>query len=229
MEPRGMATWHTVLALHWHSPAVAELVLDRQQLAFTVGDCLSLGPAPEAESRPYSIASGTAEPVLRVLFRHLPGGLVSGFLARLRVGDRVAASPPFGWFRPGQDDPAAPAVFIATGTGIAPFLSYLRSSPRRLPAALLYGARQRQDLVATTELAAAAPPRLAVSRESAPGCHRGRVTDLLPALALAPGTHYYLCGLEAMIDEVAGWLEGHGVDYSCIHREVFFHAPSPAA
>jgi len=34
--------------------------------------------------------------------------------------------------------------------------------------------------------------------------------------------HFYLCGLDAMIDEVSDWLEEYGVDFTNIHREVFF-------
>lgn len=41
---------------------------------------------------------------------------------------------------------------------------------------------------------------------------------------MGPKLHYYLCGLDAMIDEVSDWLEQQQVDYANIHREVFFYA-----
>jgi len=56
------------------------------------------------------------------------------------------------------------------------------------------------------------------------GCGTGRVTDLLDRQQYGPDTHFYLCGLDAMIDEVTTWLESHDVDPTRIHREVFSHA-----
>ncbi len=66
---------------------------------------------------------------------------------------------------------------------------------------------------------------LAVSREVTDSCHHGRVTDLLGGLTFAAGTHFYLCGLDVMIDDVTSRLEERGIHFSQIHREVFFHAP----
>lgn len=64
--------------------------------------------------------------------------------------------------------------------------------------------------------------RLAVSREDAEGCHRGHVTERLPDLTYGPETHFYLCGLDAMVDAVAYWLASRDVDHKRVHTEVFF-------
>ena len=56
------------------------------------------------------------------------------------------------------------------------------------------------------------------------GRFRGRVTDLLDKIPLNDDVHYYLCGLDAMIDDVSTWLETSGIHFSHIHREVFFNA-----
>ena len=64
---------------------------------------------------------------------------------------------------------------------------------------------------------------LTVSREAADGCARGRVTDHLASLAPAsPSTHFYLCGLDAMVDEVSYRLRDRGVPSDHVHAEVFF-------
>ena len=140
-----------------------------------------------------------------------------------KPGDAVGVSPPFGWFRPGQDIGDSPFVFIATGTGVAPFLSCCSCADRKAPACFLYGVRREVDAVGAAQLEDWCDLRQAISRERTEEHHFGRLTDLLDALPMMPGTHYYLCGLESMISEVTDWLEGHGVSLSYIHREVFFH------
>ena len=213
-----------VIAVRWLTDAIFELDIERHDMDFLPGDCVALFGPDGQGSRPYSIASGTNESTLRFLIRSMPGGEVSSYLGGLQPGDTVKMSPPFGWFRPGQTDPDSPFVFMATGTGMAPFLSYFRTFPERPPAACYYGVRMSNDAVAMDWIPSAVRTQLAVSREPTSNAHHGRITDLLTTLPLEPKTHYYLCGLDAMIDEVSVWLETQGVDVSRIHRECFFNA-----
>jgi ferredoxin-NADP reductase len=168
------------------------------------------------------VSSGSHDPDLEFVVRRMPDGAVSQWLAARSPGDVVEISSPFGWFRPGQG--GEPGVLIATGTGIAPFLSALRSFPDWRPAVCLYGVRSLADAVAVDYLRGRCPFRLCVSREQAPPHHHGRVTDLLDEVPRDQGTNYYLCGLDAMVREVGQWLEARGVHYTRIHREVFFSA-----
>lgn len=212
----------TVHRLHFLSDSLFELQLERGNIRFESGSCLALFNGGE-ESRPYSIAAGTGEKFLRFLIRRVPGGDVSDWLARRRPGDLVRSSEPFGWFRPGGSAEGERCAFVVTGTGIAPFLSYLRSSPMVAPEACFYGVRQWEDAFARDELLPLPGFKLALSREEAAGCHAGRVTDLLEGLPLAADIHYYLCGLDSMIDQAGSWLEEQGVDFAQIHREIFFY------
>ncbi|HMO50126.1 MAG TPA: FAD-binding oxidoreductase [Kiritimatiellia bacterium] len=215
----------TVSGIRWFGPDVFELAMHREGLPFTPGDCLALFAADGRVSRPYSIASGTQDEHIRFVIRVMPGGVVSTFLASRRPGDAVRVSPPFGWFRPGEHGQLRPYVFLATGTGVAPFLAFLRSHADAAPAAFFYGVRRSADLIEPEWLAGRAPLRLAVSRETHPGAHHGRITELLAALpTLGQDADYYLCGLDAMIDEATLWLESRDVDITRIHRECFFNA-----
>ena len=208
--------------LLWHGKSVFELQLERGDLPFTPGDCAALYTADGRVSRPYSIASGTSEKILRFVIRNMPGGTVSTFLSERKPGDRVRISPPFGWFRPGEHGAKRPFVFIATGTGIAPFLAHFRSGALR-PAACLYGVRSAEDLI-EREWLRKLGVAFCVSREKKSGCHHGRVSDLLETLPREAATDFYLCGLDAMIDETTAWLEKRGVPITSIHRECFFNA-----
>ncbi len=208
----------------WRSPGIFELKLHRNGMPFVPGDCVALFGSDEEESRPYSLASGRDDQVMSFVIRRMPGGVVSTFLSERKPGDEVRMSPPFGWFRPGQAEGNAPSVFIATGTGIAPFMSYLNSFPERPPVKLLYGVRFLEDAVDLDRLQDLCDLRLAVSGESVPGYHHGRVTGLLEQVPISNAVHYYLCGLDTMIDDVTIWLEKRGVPVTHIHRECFFNA-----
>ena len=199
-----------------------EMQLERGDVQFEPGACVALF-SDSTESRPYSIAAGTGEEVLRFLIRRVPNGIVSNWLAQRQPGDRVQASAPFGWFRPGRSVAAERCVFIATGTGIAPFLSYLRSSPLRIPELCLYGVRWHEEAFNLAELQSSGNFHLALSREKSNDHFHGRVTGLLAKVPFADDIHYYLCGLDTMIDETSSWLENHGVAYTQIHREIFFY------
>ena len=213
-----------VSAINPLSEGIFELVLNRDGMEFQPGDCLAISNS-EGVSRPYSVSSGNREPHLRFVIRRLPDGAVSEWLAARVPDDRVEISEPFGWFRPRSGGESGhPSVFVATGTGIAPFLSVLRSFPDSSPVLCLYGVRCLADAVGLETLRGRWPLRLCVSRQEAPPHHFGRITDLLDEIPRTQQTHYYLCGLDAMIDEVSQWLERRGVHVTQIHREVFFNA-----
>lgn len=203
---------------------IFEIAFERPVFSFVPGDCVALFGPDGTTSRPYSIASSPKEETFRFLIREMPGGQVSGYLAQRKAGDAVRCSPPFGWFRPGPGPGGEPFVFFATGTGISPFLSYFHHQPDLPPVQLFYGVRERADAVRIDWLRQQCPVHLSVSRETVPDAHPGRITDQLGQVSRVPGTHYFLCGLDDMIDEVSRFLEGHGVSQKHIHRECFFNA-----
>ncbi|HEY5621917.1 MAG TPA: FAD-binding oxidoreductase [Pontiella sp.] len=212
---------HTLREVRIVNDALYELVLERNGLEFIPGDCTAIY-TDEGKSRPYSIASGSYEDELRFVIRKMEHGEVSPWLMDRSPGDVIRITPPFGWFRPGQEIDDAPFVFIATGTGIAPFLSYMHTFDRS-PVSCLYGVRQEADAVGYSLLRKRCPVQLAVSREKTADHHDGRVTDLLSTLPLDRGIHYYCCGLESMVNDVSAWLLQHNIELTHIHREVFFH------
>lgn len=213
-----------VNAVNSLSQDVFELVLERDGMDFQPGNCFAISNL-HGISRPYSASSGTNEPNLRFVIRRMPGGAVSEWLAARVPGDEIEISQPFGWFRPGYGgEPGEPSVLIATGTGIAPFLSALRSLPELKPLLCLYGVRSLADAVQLDYLRGRCRVKLCVSREEAPPHHHGRVTDLLGEIPREEHANYYLCGLDAMVDEVSQWLQERGVHFTRIHREVFFNA-----
>ena len=114
-----------------------------------------------------------------------------------------------------------PRLFVAGGTGLAPFLAMLRrisndAKAATAPTRLLVGVRSGAHLFAQDEIASlkAALPTLEVAyaaeeaaeeateeaADEAAGCHRGYATDLIDAATLDPATRVYLCGPPPMVD-----------------------------
>lgn len=214
-----------VLSRESMGKGVFRLTLKAHPMPWQAGDCVTLFAPGEEAGRPYSFSGGTDQPVSEFWIRSVPGGQVSSFLAGCSPGDVVEASPPFGWFHPGEAVEGT-KLFIATGTGIAPFLSALRSGldPSGVP--VLWGMREPLEIpscLSECDLSCC------ISREHVEGGHPGRVTDLLPALEISPGAHVYLCGLDAMIEEVSATLGSRGISADRIHKEVFFTESSSAS
>lgn len=211
---------HAVISVETINNDLFILSVQRNGMEFIPGDCVAIY-TENGQSRPYSIASGSKEHELRFVIRMMDGGEVSPWLMNRKVGEAIRITPPFGWFRPGQDIGDAPFIFLATGTGIAPFLAYMKTFERP-PAHCLYGVRQEADAIGFSKLRNFCPTQLAVSRQKTEH-HQGRLTDLLEDLPHAENTHYYCCGLESMVNDASEQLQKRGVGLSRIHREVFFH------
>lgn len=207
-----------VLANRRLAPGTCELEIERGDFQFRAGEELILHGAQPEDDRTYSIASGEEDPTLKLLVRIIPAGRVSPRLAALRQGDTIAFTGPTGSFV--LRDEHRPLVFIATGTGIAPLLSFLRTKPQLRPT-VLHGVRDPAELYAR----AAVEPRCAaylpcVSRD--PQRPR-RVTDVLPHLALNPQADYYLCGGHPMIRDARALLLARGIPAERIRAEAYFY------
>ncbi len=222
-----------VREVRFYTPDLFEISLERGDYCFAAGECAVLFNA-QGDSRPYSVASAPRADDLCFLVRRIPGGALSGWLAERRPGDSVRLSPPFGAFRPACG--VRPLVLVATGVGVSPFLSLLRSlgGPPASPAMdggvavppqsirCLYGVRSVREAVELALLQQKTTLQLAVSREAETEHFPGRVSGLLETLCLPADADYYLCGCDAMIDEVFGILHRRGVPASRIFTEVFF-------
>ncbi|MFZ5572346.1 MAG: ferredoxin--NADP reductase [Thermodesulfobacteriota bacterium] len=164
--------------------------------AFTPGQHLIL--AAGNLERAYSILSGPADPNLHLIIREVPEGGMSRFLARENIGAPLALSKAAGHFtfRPSP----RPPVFIATGTGIAPYVAMARAGISRF--LLLHGVRKAQECYYAEELIAAAATYIPCLSEDATGrepAFSGRVTSYIATRLAAGAYDFYLCGSSAMI------------------------------
>lgn len=215
---------HRLLTVRWLSRSAYVLRLERGALAFEPGQYVTLGLAGSTARREYSIYSGCRDPFLEVLIKQVEGGAVSRQLARLAPGAVLECDGPFGYFTIAAARRAAPLLFIASGTGIAPFHSFVRSHPR-LDYRLLHGVRTAAEQYDSAEYA---PDRYlpCLSREAPadtpPAGYRGRVTDYLREHPAAAGTACYLCGNSEMIFAAFDLLKKQGIAGADLFAEVYF-------
>jgi ferredoxin--NADP+ reductase len=210
---------HGVLEVRSLSPSAYILRLERGNLEFRPGQHVRLGVPGLPALREYTVYSAPDEPYLEVLIREMAGGLLSPRLRRCRPGDPVELDGPFGEFLIPEHARDARFLFVATGTGIAPFHSFARSYPR-LDYRLLHGVAAAGDLYGSE---AFAPHRSipCLSRERGAG-FSGRVTAFLRRHPAEPDRHCYLCGGCDMIYEVFALLRRQGVPPERIFAEVYY-------
>lgn len=209
-------------------------------LNFSSGQYVSLQVTEKGERRSYSICSSPGiTHGFELLVDITPNGLGVQFLNSLQFGQSVSLLAPMGRFvlqspeavATGSEDAVA---FIATGSGIAPFrsmiLDLLQERHDTRPIRLYWGLRRVEDLIWQDEFQDLVDffpnfqfhPVLSQASEEWPLC-RGRVTDCLSVHPqLSQKTGYYLCGSNAMIEDVKQLLAAKAVVPESIHHEMFY-------
>lgn len=195
-----------------------ELTFERPDFAFRAGDEIQIHGPDSSADRPYSLLNGEGDTHLQILYRLIPDGLLTPLLSQLQAGDRLSFSGPFGNFRLKHLD--RPVIFVATGTGIAPAVSFARTHPD-LEIHLLHGVRRQQDLCYAEWFA---PGRYypCVSREMVPGLFHGRVTERFPTLSIPDDADFFLCGANDMIVAMAALLKEMGIADARISGEAYY-------
>jgi ferredoxin-NADP reductase len=221
------------------APGLGSFIFEAQNgdgFDFTPGQFVSFTAeiAGKRITRAYSIASApepshTAVHRFELFLNLAPDGLFSHLLFGMKSGDIVEMRPPLGGFVLRQ--PPRDSVFIATGTGIAPFRSMLRAhlSDDSPQFTLLYGARYESHLMYRAEFEglAAQFPRFrfwpTLSRPETGWTGRtGHVQEhLKEALGGRRDLDVYLCGLKLMVDDVRSRLKSEGFDRKQIFYEKY--------
>jgi ferredoxin-NADP reductase len=172
-----------------------------EPVAFAPGQFAMLRVAPW-EWRNYSIASVEGKR-LSLLVSTRTGGDGSLFAANVQPSSETEVELPFGSFQLQRNSHRR--VFLATGTGIAPFLPMfeeLETLGQLHTSELLFGCSFAGDDI-TGGLKSLPRTTVCVSRDtSVKDSFHGRVTEVLKDLKFDPSsTDFYLCGAPAMIDD----------------------------
>jgi ferredoxin--NADP+ reductase len=214
------------------APGLSTLRVEADIEAFSPGQFvnLSVRGAADDDRRSYSLASPPGS-ALEFLVTEVRGGRLTPTLFALVPGDPVLVErKPQGFFTLRWVPPARDVWMVATGTGLGPFLSIVKSGElwaRFERVVLVHAVREAAHLAHRAELdaLAAARPSLSlvriVSREHADApLLAGRVTSALgdgsleraAGVSLDPAhSHVMLCGNPQMIEDMTERLALRGM------------------
>ena len=211
-----------LLNRRWLTERTFEIELTRPQ-SFQFEPGQSIRFIHESIERDYSLITTPTDSTLALCLQNIQGGQLSPLLASAKIGTRFSFAGPHGYFtyRPSM----RPAVFVATGIGIAPFVSMARSGLTGFT--LVHGVRASADLYYQQLFSTTARLYIpCLSREpnqllSQTDVFQGRVTDYLQE-HLQVGNHdFYLCGRQEMIRDVTLLIDER-FPRSLVYTEIFY-------
>jgi ferredoxin--NADP+ reductase/benzoate/toluate 1,2-dioxygenase reductase subunit len=196
------------------------LRFSRNGMNFKPGQHLVAGMINSKDSREYSIYSGLKDEYLEILVREVEDGAVSKKLRKLQPGSVLEINGPYGFFMYNTQPPEFKKfLFIASGTGIAPFHSFARSFPKA-DYKIIHGIRtideayEKEDFKENSYVSC-------TSRDNK-GTFHGRLTDYLKGADLDKDALIYLCGNSNMILDAMEIMEKRGLSQSTMFTEVYF-------
>jgi ferredoxin/flavodoxin---NADP+ reductase len=212
--------FHKIRHIRFLTETTFVLRFDRGNMQFKAGQHIIVGLEGELNQREYSIYSGEKDDYLEILVREVQDGNVSLQLKHCKPGQLLPINGPFGSFGPEPFDMfSGKLVFIATGTGISPFHSFVKSYPG-INYTLIHGVRYNNEAYERGDYES---PRyiLCTSKDKTNG-HNGRVTTFLQGYPVDPEKLFYMCGNNSMIYEGYHILRDKGIPDENIFSEVYF-------
>ncbi len=212
----------------WSSRTFSFTLSRPQDFVFENGEFVTIGLKQEGRlvARAYSIVSTADRDYLEFLSIHVPDGPLTSQLAHIRPGDSVwVNSKTTGTLTLGHVLPGRVLYLLATGTGLAPFMSLIRDPAlyaRHEEVVLVHTVRTVAELAYRDEIEALGNERLhyvpTVTREPFTEMHRG--SDLFRSGALSrrlglpvpdpAQDRVMICGNPAMTRELTQHLKDAG-------------------
>lgn len=225
--------WREARVAHNHqwTKALFSLRVEGPQLAFEAGQFVRIALDIDGErvARPFSFVNPPSDPVHEFYGIVVPEGPLSPRLAALAPGDTLyMATNPAGFLVLSELPQAESLWLISTGTGIAPFLSILRTEApwkRYRDVVLVHAVRHAEELVYREMIQTIAQARNLkyvsfVSREAAPGALAGRIPAAINDGRLegaaglrfaAESSQVMLCGNPQMLRDATAALLARGL------------------
>jgi ferredoxin/flavodoxin---NADP+ reductase len=211
---------YKVLEIEHLTESVFRLRTERPDVTIKEGQCFNVGIPGAGVNREYSMYSAADAPCLDFLIREVEGGMVSPALKALGPGDHVEIDGPYGEFCLNRPiNPQQHYLFIATGTGIAPFHSFVKTFPN-LNYTVLHGIRESREQYHMSDYVQGR--YISCISKNVEGQPSFRVTEYLLRHPANPGSIVYLCGNRSMIIDAFEILREQGVPGDNLYTEVFF-------
>jgi benzoate/toluate 1,2-dioxygenase reductase subunit len=193
---------------------------DPSALTFLPGQYVNVQIPGTDLTRAYSFSSPPGSAIASFVVRNVPNGRMSQYLSDdAKPGEAISFAGPNGSFY--LREVKRPVLFLAGGTGIAPFLSmldHLAATGSAHPIKMVFGVTNDMDLVALEKLDAIKSQlpgfeyRTVVASAESDHERKGYVTEHIESDWLNSGdVDVYLCGPVAMVDAVRNWLSSAGI------------------
>ncbi len=231
---------YEVMRVERRTPTIIELELRPRGaiLEYLPGEYVLLeDDRHELPPRSYSVANAPRpDGTISLLVSRVADGETSRWVhERLRVGDTVRISGPYGTFvdHPGS---TGPALYMAAGSGLAPIRALLEAELRsgaRSSLMLIFSARTETDVLDRVrfERWQAGHGRFRFIRtltRGAGGPPRGRIPGLLPTIHADLSDHdVFIAGAPGFVISCAAAADARGARRERIQTEVFFVEPQP--
>jgi benzoate/toluate 1,2-dioxygenase reductase component len=199
-------------------------------LGFLPGQYVNIAVPGTEQTRSYSFSSRPGRTQVSFILRDTPTGALPTFLrGPAEVGHPIGFHGPLGSFY--LRDIKRPVLFLAGGTGLAPFTAMLATidpDSTTQPVHLIYGVTSDTDLVKVDELEEAAKrlPNFSfaccVADENSTSPNKGYVTRYIEPAQLNGGdVDVYLCGPPVMVEAVRNHFKQQGVTPQNFYYEKF--------
>ena len=217
-------TIQTVELMHrrWLTQNTFEIELTRPpSFEFNAGQTIRF--IYKSWERYYSLLSTPADPTLSLCIHCVQEGQFSPALASAEIGSHFNITGPHGYFifQPSERRP----VFVATGTGIAPFVSMARAGATQF--VVLHEAKSSEELYyhsyfrENTSDYFACLPDATNPEASLLGAYQSEVAVCLQKHLPPESYDFYLCGHRKMIQDVT-LLVDEAYPESLVYTEVFY-------
>lgn len=192
----------------------------RNGLNFKPGQYLVVDLPEMEDGREYSVYSGIHDEFIEILVREVEQGLLSKKLKHLKRGDELMINGPFGFFMYNTIPPEfKKLLFIASGTGIAPFHSFVKSYPEA-DYHIIHGIRNIEETYGIEDYHR--ERYFTCSSGDNRGDYYGRLTGYLETAGIENDTMIYFCGNSNMITDSMEILRKRGYQQSQMFTEVYF-------
>ena len=211
-------------------------LLNPPEINFTSGQFLNI-KVNDKQYRSYSISSSSSEKKsVEIIAAVGHEGIGANYFKSLKVGDKGEFIGPSGKFILPQVL-SSNLVFIATGTGISPLISMLRTLNERdckSNIQLIFGIRNQSELFLLDEIKSFEKSKLTfkylvcfsqLPQESVENSVNGRVTDFIPMDNKE--SQYFICGNPYMVQDVTTLLESKQIPQENIFHEKFTVVNAP--
>ena len=196
------------------------LRFSRGGMQFKPGQHIKLGLMGSGELKEYSIYSSPASPSIELLIKEVDDGALSQELRKVKPGDELSVKGPYGSFladaKPKQGEKH---LFIASGTGIAPFHSFILTYPEA-DYRLIHGIRNINEAYEREHYEAGR--YCSCTSRGNKGDYNGRITDYLLANLEDKVDKIYLCGNSSMIYDAMDILKTQGYRQDQLFTEAYF-------